>query len=273
MTEPFTHEPTRLLESGSDLGLRRDLELARATRVDYPVEAGLARFEASIAGASTLPAGGTVAGFAVLRWFIGASALLGVGVIAWLLAGDPESPAHAGSSAMAAIERPSQPEFRSEDGKVADESSVAKGGSESSPDPALRESVAETHQTGGGGEVGVPVHSAGVEPAGNLTASPRPTSKSSKPAAGDPALEEAKLIDAARKALSGDPARALELTEQAAERFPSGAMVEERRGYAILALLALDRRGEAEKLADDYLERWPKGPLSRRVRDGLGLLP
>ncbi len=78
------------------------------------------------------------------------------------------------------------------------------------------------------------------------------------------------MIDAARKSLAEDPAHTLELTEQAAERFPAGAMIEERRGYAILALITLDRP-KAEQLASEYLERWPKGPLARRIRDGLGI--
>jgi hypothetical protein len=47
-------------------------------------------------------------------------------------------------------------------------------------------------------------------------------------------------------------------------------MIQERRGYAILALVALGRRSEADQQADAYLERWPNGPLSRRVRDALG---
>lgn len=289
MTEPFTHEPTRLLHSAgaADLGLRHDLELARASRPEYAVDAGLARFEATLAGASTLPTGGTVAGFAVLRWFLGVSAMLGVGVVAWLLS-ESASPGRDSASGdpqavLALAEAPElAPEFRSEDGKVAeidspthavggDASSVVGIQPESSPGSDVRESVAETQQPDGDGKIEASVRLDGGEPAGQLAASPRPSSKSSP--AVEPAVEEAKLIDAARKALVDDPARALELTEQVAERFPTGAMVQERRGYAILALLALGRHVEAEQQAGEYLERWPKGPLSRRIRDGLGLLP
>jgi hypothetical protein len=277
MTEPFTHDPTRLIHGAGDLG--RDLELARATRVDYAIDAGLARFEATLAGASTLPAGGTVAGFAVLRWFLAASGALGIGVVAWLLvSGDPQVEPRG----QALAEVPASAEFRSEDGKVAeidsttpavgsDASSVADIEPEPTPGSDARESVAEIQQPDGDGKLGAFVRSDGGEPAGQLAASPRPASKSSP--AIEPAVEEAKLIDAARKALAEDPAHALELTEEVAKRFPTGAMVQERRGYAILALLALDRHAEAEQQADEYLERWPKGPLSRRIREGLGLLP
>jgi hypothetical protein len=279
MTEPFTNDPPRLLES--DIGLRHDLETARAARVDYSVEAGLARFEASLAGATTLPSGGTVAGFAVLRWFLGTSALLGVAVVAWLtMRGEPEADSHAGTPTPALADESNQ--VRSEDEEVAviasqthavasDASSVVDIQPKSSLGSDVHESVAETQQPGGNGKSGASARSDGGEPAGQLAASPRPASKS--PAVEEPAVEEAKLIDAARKALADDPARTLELTEQAADRFPAGAMIQERRGYAILALLALDRRAEAEDQADEYLERWPKGPLSRRIREGLGLLP
>jgi hypothetical protein len=81
---------------------------------------------------------------------------------------------------------------------------------------------------------------------------------------------EAAQINAARKALDGDPAKTLELMQAAEQQSPDGAMIQERRGYAILALVGLGRTAEAEQQADAYLERWPNGPLSRRVRDALG---
>jgi hypothetical protein len=286
MTEPFMHDPIRLIDSAAhgrmveaDLGLRHDLELAAAARVDYPVDAGLARFEATLAGASTLPAGGTVAGFAVLRWFLGASVLLGIGVIAWLgLTSEPEAEPRARAPAVALAEPQAPAELRSEDEVVAEiDSTNHVVGSDTSSVAGIdaRGSVAETQQPDGNGEIGALVRSDGGEPAGRIAVSPRPTSKSvpDEPSLATEPLDEAKLIDAARKALAEDPALALELTEQAADRFPTGAMVQERRGYAILALLALDRRDEAEQQAGEYLERWPKGPLSRRIREGLGLLP
>lgn len=287
----FDHDPPRLLESltaeRSKASLRHDLELARRARVDYSVDAGFARFESTLAGASTLPAGGTVAGFAALRWFLGATLLLGIGVSAWLLSQQPDpqarAPAIASIASIGSIARADDAaqSVRSEDGKVAeivasvprgpsDPSSVVSSESESSPGSTARESVAETKQHGGTGKVGVVLNSDGGEPA-SVAASPRPTSKSLPTS--DPALDEAKLIDAARKRLAEDPAAALALTEQAAKRFPKGAMVQERRGYAILALIALDRVDEAEQRASEYLERWPKGPLSRRIREGLSLLP
>lgn len=269
------HEPQRLIESDLDAGLRHDLELARATRVAYPVEAGLARFEASLAGASTLPSGGTVAGFGVLRWFLVGGSVIALGVSAWLAASKPtreQAQARAPTTAAAVAD---DVQVRPED-EVAVVAASPSGSGDVSSGAGVpsepRESVAGV-QVELGDAVGA--SSDGGKPEQVETALPRPTSKSPRERP-DPqlaALEEAKLIDAARKALSDDPARTLELTKEASKRFPSGAMVQERRGYAILALVALDRRDEAETMASEYLERWPKGPLSHRVREALGLLP
>lgn len=274
------HEPQRLIESDLDAGLRHDLELARASRVAYPVEAGLARFEASLAGASTLPSGGTLAGFGVLRWFLLGGSVIALGVSAWLAASKPSQPEQARAPTSTQVVAAVDTQVRPED-EVADAASPKGSGGVSSgagapavqlPDGGTRDSVAGVQVELGdaiGGD------SDGGKSEQVDAALPRPISKSPRERP-DPelaALEEAKLIDAARKALAADPARTLELTKEASKRFPSGAMVQERRGYAILALVALDRRDEAETMADEYLERWPKGPLSHRVREALGLLP
>jgi hypothetical protein len=275
-------EPQRLIESDLDAGLRHDLELARATRVAYPVDAGLARFEAALGGASTLPSGGTLAGFGVLRWFLVGGGVIALGVSAWLAASTPSQPeqARAPTSAALLADAGVDDEVRPED-EVADAASHSGSGGVSSgagapavqvPAGGARESVAGVQV-----ELGDAVGSAsdGGKAEHAEPALPRPISKSPRERP-DPqlaALDEAKLIDAARKALADDPAQALELTKEASKRFPSGAMVQERRGYAILALVALDRRDEAETMASEYLERWPKGPLSHRVREALGLLP
>jgi hypothetical protein len=86
----------------------------------------------------------------------------------------------------------------------------------------------------------------------------------------DPATEEIWQLNVARKALEHDPAKTLALVEALEQQFPDGVMIEERRGYAILALVALGRTAEAEQRADSYLERWPNGTMSRRVRRALG---
>jgi hypothetical protein len=143
--------------------------------------------------------------------------------------------------------------------------------------PLARESVAEVGMRAGAGDAGPATQAEGDSPALDAPAPPRPASKSGKKPAPDKAglvdfLEsEAALVNAARKALPTDPAKALALMEEAEQHYSGGAMVQERRGYTILALVALGRTDEAQGLADAYLERWPNGPLSRRVRDALGL--
>jgi hypothetical protein len=44
----------------------------------------------------------------------------------------------------------------------------------------------------------------------------------------------------------------------------------ERRGHAILALVALGRMAEAKKRAREYLERYPTGAQSHRIREAVG---
>ncbi len=284
-TDSFSHEPKRLLDSsaggGSEGGLeatlRRDLELVRQSSVAYPVEAGLARFEATLAGAATVPAGGTIAGTSVLRWFIGGSTLLGLGVVAVLLLGDRGSlPQPAGALARAPAQGQlgsAHHEFRSEDNEVAAPTSSGAGTTQERS-ASTRESVAGSGLAGVDGDAGARERAEGGSPVHAVATSPRPTPKSSPKSSGEPSVaaiaDEAKQIDAARKALADDPAKTLELTEKAEQEFPKGTMIQERRGYAILALIALDRRDEAEERADRYLERWPKGPLSHRIREALG---
>lgn len=279
MSEHLSQEPTRLLDDPDlDLDLRHDLELARnSPPVAYSLDAGLARFEQTIHGATTLPPGGSLSGLRVLGWFVGAVALLGgVGYLLLDREDEPES-----SDAIAQVDRsPDRPEpsgatheVRTEEEPVAvPRSSDASGGPSGLP---TSESVTEAQERDGAGDAGTAlVQAEGGSPALDAPAPPRPTSKSQppkpEPAPSTSLADEAKQINAARKALASDPGKALELMEAAEKQFPDGSMIQERRGYAILALVALGRSSEAEQRADAYLKRWPNGPLSRRVREALG---
>jgi hypothetical protein len=138
------------------------------------------------------------------------------------------------------------------------------------------EPVAEAGHPARVGDAGAALAQAeGGDPALDAPKPPRPatTHPVTGPVTEPPApslADEAAQINAARKALARDPAQTLALMQAAEQQFPNGAMIQERRGYAILALVALGRTQEAEAQADAYLERWPNGPLSRRVRDALG---
>jgi hypothetical protein len=251
-----------------DPGLRHDLEIAsQHAPIAYSVDAGLARFEQTIHGATTVPAGGSVAGLRVLGWFLGAVALIGGGgyLISEAVRG-PES-----NDAVAQVAHASTTVRTEEEPVAVTPASDVRTGL----NPLAHESVAEAGVRDGAQDAGLaPAQAEGVTPALDAPEPPRSTSKPSKPDAdGEPAAslaDEAAQINAARKALASDPAKTLELMQAAEKQFPKGSMIQERRGYTILALVALGRTDDAESLTDDYLERWPNGPLSRRVRDAMG---
>ncbi|MFO7564528.1 MAG: hypothetical protein R6X02_17920 [Enhygromyxa sp.] len=277
MSDPLTQAPTRLLDDPNlDPGLRRDLELASAhAPVAYSLDAGLARFEQTIHGATTVPPGGSVTGLRVLGWFLGAAVV--IGGVGYLLSASPsEAPGHPVADGLARADAPGTAgTVRSEEEPVA-----VPPSSEVRERPAgelAHESVAEAGERDGAGDAGTASAQAeGGSPAPDAPAPLRPASKptvddAAKPSSPSTSLaDEAAQINAARKALASDPARALALMRSAEQQFPEGAMIQERRGYTILALVALGRTSEAEAAADTYLERWPQGTLSRRVREALG---
>ncbi|MBX7077920.1 MAG: hypothetical protein K1X88_01960 [Nannocystaceae bacterium] len=95
---------------------------------------------------------------------------------------------------------------------------------------------------------------------------PKPDVREGEDASADRYLEEAQLVARARKALSGDPATALQLTKQHAKEFPKGALVEERRALSIRALAALGRMDEAQRDAESFLASFGDGPHAAAVR-------
>lgn len=263
MTDP-KQSPIRLLEDPalSD-ALRRDLELASShAPIAFDVDAGLARFEQARLGTKLNGAAGS--GVRVLAWVVGATVLLGGAFGAARLMQQDDAP-----RITAAMAPPKDTDLRSEDAPVA--------GLTSSHAREPGEPVAETGQQARVGDAGAALaQPEGGDPALDAPKPPRPAAThpdTTLPVAGPPTpslADEAAQINAARKALADDPATTLALMQAAEQQFPNGAMIQERRGYAILALVALGRTAEAQEQADAYLERWPNGPLSRRVRDALG---
>jgi hypothetical protein len=256
--------PIRLLDDAhvSD-ELRRDLELASShAPITYDVEAGLARFEQARLGTKLDAAAGS--GLRVLGWVIGATVLLGGALGAAGLIGQDEAP-----RITAAMTPPKDTDLHREGAPVA--------GLPSSHAPKPGEPVAEPGHQARVGDAGAALaQPEGGDPALDAPKPPRPATThpdatDSDADAPTPSLaDEAVQINAARQALANDPAKTLALMQAAEQQFPNGAMIQERRGYAILALVALGRTAEAEQQANAYLERWPNGPLSRRVKDALG---
>jgi hypothetical protein len=198
----------------------------------------------------------------VLGWIVGATVLLGGAFGAAELMRRDDAP-----RITAAMTPPKDTDLRSEDAPVA--------GLMSSHAREPGEPVAEAGQQARVGDAGAALaQPEGGDPALDAPTPPRPATTHPVPVAPTHSLadeaDEAMQINAARQALADDPATTLALMQAAEQQFPNGAMIQERRGYAILALVGLGRTAEAEQQANAYLERWPNGPLSRRVRDALG---
>lgn len=82
-------------------------------------------------------------------------------------------------------------------------------------------------------------------------------------------VREMRMLKAAQAALGSNPSRALSLARQGEREFPGSTFSQERRHLLILALVELGRLDEAKGRAADYLDRYPRGPFSDRVRTAL----
>lgn len=270
MSQRSPQEPIRLLDDPKlDMGLRSDLEIASShAPIAYSVDAGMQRFEQAVNGVSTIPPGGSVSGLRVLGWFVGAVAL--IGGAGWLL----QSPS--------AVERDEQVAQLERGGRVAESAEIAEVAEvaevQSQENPAV-DAPALNPSAEQGSPIPSEANEANEDTAEALDskteapARPQPSTREIAPPPDPPTkpslADEAAQINQARKALAADPAKTLALMQDAETQFPEGAMIQERRGYAILALVALGRSEDAQRRAEVYLERWPKGPLSRRVSDAL----
>lgn len=77
------------------------------------------------------------------------------------------------------------------------------------------------------------------------------------------------LLADAKRALATDPARALTLARQGEAEIPRSLFAEERRHVLLLALIALGRTSEAQRIAAPYLKQHPDSPFARRVQSAL----
>jgi hypothetical protein len=76
---------------------------------------------------------------------------------------------------------------------------------------------------------------------------------------------EAALLEQARRALAGDPERALTLTRQHQRQFPNGVLRQEREVIAIAALRKLGRVSEANTRANSFDQQFPDSAHRRAV--------
>lgn len=253
MTDSSSHgpDPIRLLaDADAPATLRRDLSAAARHQVAYDASAGAARFEASLAeGAGGAASSGWGAGALGLGALL-LGGLIGGGV--WFMrAPEPEPPrvVAGGPRGEAPFVAPT-PTPVVIPGAIAPAESAAPQDmlEETDPAPARPPRVRARRAT----------PEAADRPAAEQTIS------------GADYLREAKALQAARGFLGRDPAQALARAEAGAAEFPAGAFAQEWEGVAILALFELERRSEAERRANAFLGRYPKGPYAAQVREALG---
>jgi hypothetical protein len=80
-------------------------------------------------------------------------------------------------------------------------------------------------------------------------------------------LSEPALLEQARRVLASAPAAALALTNEHAQRFPRGLLVQEREVIAIEALRRLYRTAEADRRAAAFSKAFPGSAHLRMVED------
>lgn len=88
-----------------------------------------------------------------------------------------------------------------------------------------------------------------------VTAEPVPSAPAAAPASSSDVAEELRLVQSAHNLVGTSPARALELTTQHREKFPSGALALERDIIEIEALLAKGERAKARSIAKTLAPR------------------
>lgn len=83
-------------------------------------------------------------------------------------------------------------------------------------------------------------------------------------------LREVRKLNRARTELAKNPQKALALAEAGRREFAGGALAQEWDGVAILALVKLGRKQEAQTRGQRFLQRYPDGTFARKVRDATG---
>ncbi len=86
----------------------------------------------------------------------------------------------------------------------------------------------------------------------------------------DALTQEMNLIREARSMMTTDATGAMTLLEQHRERFPEGALIEEREAYSVLAMIALGRQeAEVERRYLDLLARFPESRYAPDIRTAM----
>lgn len=257
----MTGDPLRLLDDPT-IGAMLRTDLGAASHgTAYDVEAGLARFQSTLAtnvGHVGRAPVSVSSGFAV-----GALVLAGglAAVLGWQLAGPtPTAPTHAVVARAAprtieplepraapVVAAPGEDEVDEADAEVVEASEPSVGAERPANRPAR---VARSR--------------------GNRGA----RNEASAVRAGGDALREARELNVARSLLGKEPARALKLAEAGVAEFRAGTFAPEWEGVAVLALFELGRVDEARTRGEAFLQQHPSGTYAPRIRraiEGVGL--
>jgi hypothetical protein len=261
-------DPIRLLDDPATAGLLRgDLSTARAAQVQcLDHGAGLGALQAALGaqtGAIPAVAASGAGGSLAAKLLLGAAL---IGGAAWWVTARDETPAmDPGASTTPAATPAATPE-----------PAAAPRSSAPTPAPAAAEPASAELAPAPEEEPRVDAPEshveAAVQPRGTRTrgaSSGEATPGSESP--DDAVVREAKQIQAARRALGTDAARALSLTQSIAKEFPRGQLVEERLAIAIRALAKLGRMDEARLQAEVFLETYARGAHANAVRRAVAL--
>jgi hypothetical protein len=235
MTDP--KDPPRLLDPASDApaGLR---DVLSAAQRDVGSSAQLARLSERlgpllVAPAAAPPAQAQAGLSGAAKLGLSALSLLLAGGGAWLLStAQSAAPPAPSSPALPSLSPPAPMAAPGTPGPVAPPASVANP--EAAPQPGA--SQAEL-----------------------------PAPPAQRPSAPEQ-LSEAELLEQARAALRGDPARALARANEHRRRFPGGVLVQEREVIAIQALRQLGRGSDADQRAAAFEKAFPGSAFQRKLK-------
>jgi len=235
-------DPLRWTEAESDAGpeLR---ELFRSAKLDLPSDAQLeglrARLEPPPAGSPSATGGHSgLLGSGGRALAVTSAAGVLAAIVALVGLRDGERPVETGAPSMTSA--PSTPR------------------TERSAPPAV---PTATEPPAAEGETEPPA-------AESAKAAPAPAPAASNARAKTP--NEAALLERARRALTSNPALALELTRRHQAEFPRGVLRQEREVIAIEALRRLGKAGEARERGSEFRREFPDSAHGRAVDRGLG---
>lgn len=244
--------PKRLLEDPATAeALRADLQAAANHQVSYDLASGLSHFEANLPNLGA--AGSSAGGWSTALVKLGALGVVGGALVAaGLSMNDTSHQEQAEAQLTTALATPDQAKTPESKPTVEPPEAVAvedlKPVEEATP--ALREPAAKA-------------------PA---APTPKPAPEPSATTTNRDALlqEEVKQLRQIRQQLPQNPAKALALANEGHQRFSKGVLYQEREALALSALHQLGRQQELQTRGDRYLETFPSGSFSSRVRQLLG---